>query len=438
MKPTFNKIRSGIFWILLMVGSLSAVQIKSIWSTSPEKLLLKNGLTLVYEKDDSSKTTTLQVLVIGGQRGEPAQKAGVAYLTTRLAVNPPDRSKVQELMSQATRVTMFNHADFSRITISCLSKNLDNALKITSKIMLKPLFSGIRIDRIMRQMKQYQAMEEDEPANVAHNAFMKTFFGQTPYAKSIFGSEKSRKSIKKKDITNFFKKHFKSGNIVMAVSSNLNKDIIQKMIKYHFEKIPLGEKLEWAPLEIAQPERQEIFEEKATQQTLVSMGFFLPGTSSSDYVLAVMVDYLLGKGINSKLWSLREVEKLAYNVQSRFTFLRLGGLLEAYLKTDNSKRDTAVAALEKVINEIHQNGISENELQITKTYTKASLLRDNEAKDARIYSLVFFETIGFGYDFLDKIFEEIDSINIDEFNSFLNKHLDPSKSTLVIVGPEDN
>jgi len=77
--------------------SLAKMQIK--------KKTLENGLSLIYQKDTSSSITVIQILIRGGQSAEPENKQGLAYLTTRLALEIPDQIITQDLMSQASQVS---------------------------------------------------------------------------------------------------------------------------------------------------------------------------------------------------------------------------------------------------------------------------------------------------------------------------------------------
>lgn len=223
----------------------------SAWKIPPKKLRLENGLTYIYQKDISSAVTVVQVLINGGKRDEPKGKEGLAYLTTRLAISIPDQRKVQDLMDQATRLTLDCQSDYSFINISCLSENLDDSLETASKIMLDPLFSGLKIDGVKKQMNQRRESAEDDSIQMAHDAYFDIFFKDTPYGSSSFGTEDSIKAIKKKDIENFYKSHFIARNMVVVVTSNLEEEEISKLLDKYFKKFPQGTLNEPVPLTLS-------------------------------------------------------------------------------------------------------------------------------------------------------------------------------------------
>lgn len=407
------------------------------WQPTVKRLRLENGLPLIYEHDESSRVTVLQLFIKGGQHAEPMGKAGVAYITTRLMLEIPDQSKTQDLMNQATRIHMACREDFSQITISCLSENLEDALEIVSKIMRKPLFSGIRIDRNKERMERQFDRESDEPSIQAHQAYMQAFFKGTPYANPVYGDEDSRKAIKKKDIQLFHQNYFKAGNMVAVVSSDLPENEIMTHMDSYLGVFPEGSSQHPGSFEIGPVAREEVTLAKDSQQSFVSAGYFIPASSPQNYVYTLMIDNLVGQGINSRLWDLRIKDKLAYNVSSRFTYTGEGILLEAFLETENTKRKAARESLYLVLDTLFREGVAEDELATTKTFAKSLLLRDNETKEVRTRTMAYFEILGLGYDFMQKLFDQIDAATTADLNAFIQTHLDPKKALFVIIGPQE-
>lgn len=401
----------------------------------PEKNFLSNGLTFIYHKDDSSPTSVVQILMQGGKRLEPEGKEGVAFLTTRLCLELPSQQVLQRLMNQATHTSFFCRHDFSVIKISCLSENLEEAIKLSTQILKEPLFSGLRIGRLKENMDHYKKLEEDQPLNVAHAAALDIFFHNTPYAGPTYGTEESLKKVKKPDIERYYEESVKAGNMIVSISTDLEKEKTLSIVQHHFEDFPEDEPAEPTAISFLPVEEKALNLEKDTQQTLVYMAFPLPRISDRNLILATMLQNLLGKGVNSKLWSLRIEKKLAYIVDARVFLMKEGGMLEVFLETDQTKRDTAITELKKTIQDVYQNGISSEELNITKTYSKGMTIRENEIKDAKAYNLAKMEALGLGYDFLNRMLGEIDVTTLEEFNAFIRDVSNPEKAVMITVGP---
>lgn len=401
----------------------------------PTRDTLSNGLTLIYQKDESSSTSVVQIVLQGGKRIEPAGMEGLAFLTTRLCLDLPDQQLLQRLMNQATNRTFICQGDFSLIRISCLSDNLKEAIELSARILKDPLISGLRIERIKEFMNHYRKIQEDEPINVAHDAASDSLFAGSPYAGSTYGTEKSLKDIKKRDVEDFFNTCVKAGNMIVVISTDLEKEKTMELLRPYFEAFPEGKGPAENSISSSQAGEKSLVLEKDSQQTLVYTAFPLPAISRKNFVLSMMLESLIGKGMNSKLWPLRTEKKLAYIVNSRAFLMKDGGLLEAYLETDQTKKEMAVSELNGIVRDLYENGISGEEFGTTKVHTKGTTLRENETKNARTYSLAFMEALGLGYDFLNGLLDEIDATTLEEFNAFVRSVLDPEKAISITVGP---
>ncbi|NIM89483.1 MAG: peptidase M16 [Candidatus Aminicenantes bacterium] len=436
---TFKKfLKPGLGLAFLLTIHLPNVlsQETPVEKPTLQKTKLSNGLYLIYEIDKAFPTTFLQVLVKGGTGAVPEGKEGLAYLATRMTVEIPDRGKIREMMKQATRISMRCFGDYSLINLKCLTENLEESLKVMAPIIQKPLFSGIRISRIKEYMIHISKSEEDDPIIVGKNAHLQSFFGDSAYGGAIFGTEESLKTIKKKDIEGFYENHFAANNMIVAVSSDLEEKLLIEMIQRYFGKFPQNKWEASKPAGPALPEERQLSLEKDTKQTLVSMAFPLPELTAKNFVLAFMTENLLGKGVDSKLWSIRAKERLAYNVNSQVIYLRGGGIIRAYLETKNENKQKALESLKQVLRLLNENGMSEEELQATKIGSRANFLRLNETKEARVSTLADFEALGLGYGFFDRFFAEVDAVSLEEINVFIKEILSPEKGVEVVVGPK--
>jgi zinc protease len=407
------------------------------WKDGPEKKTLENGLALIFQQDKSSPLTVLQITIKGGKGAEPLEKSGLAHLTTRMALEIPDVGKVQDLMSQSSIVYMTGRGDYSQVNINCLSENLESTLKVVSEIMLKPLLSGIRIDRNKERMRDQRKEEEDDLFKAGHNALGEKLFAGSSYGGSSLGSEESLKAIKKKDIEDFHQSYFRAGNMIAVVLSDLEKEPLFAILNKYLAQFPPGKAPESKPSLLSIPEDKKITLEKDTKQFMICDAFALPKVTAKNYTLASLLENLLGMGVDSKLWPLRVRENLAYNVNCIATQMKDGGTFEAYLETSKKKKETASKALNKVLNDLYEKGITDEELNVTKVSLKSSFLRNNETKEERANTLSYFESLGLGLEFFNGFFSEIDAVLFEEMNAYIKDILNPEKRIEVIVGPKE-
>jgi predicted Zn-dependent peptidase len=401
-----------------------------------QKRTLGNGLTVLLEKDLSSATTVLQILVKGGMRAEPAGRAGLAFLTTRLAVEIPDSSKAQELISLATRISVIGQGDSSGIHIECLSSNLEPSLKVISKIFLDPLFSGLRVDAVKKHMDHQGRIEEDDSVELGHLAALRAVFAGSGYGGSSNGDKASLDAIKSKDVSGYYKSTFVGANILLCFASDLPEETLLSLASRFFDRLPPGNPIVLPSISAAEPKERALRLERDTKQAFVSAAYRLPAASRRNFALATILQTALGKGQGSRLWPLRAEKKLAYNVNCRLTQMQEGGLIEAYLETDAARVDEARESLRAVMGALIEGGMTEEELLYAKTAARADFLRDTETKARRVSTLAMFESLGLGFDFMDAVAAEIDAPGLEEVHAYIKEILAPERALEVAIGPK--
>ncbi len=406
------------------------------WKPAFEKRTLDGGLRIILDRDESSETTVVKILVKGGRLAEPEGKTGLSFLTTRLAVEIPDDEKARALLGMASAIEVTSQADFSLITLGCLSSNLDPTLRILAKIISDPLFTGFRIDAIKEFMRHRSRLEQDDSAVAGHLECLKAFFATPGYAGSIYGQDQTIKTIKGREISEFYRRYFRTGNMIVAISSNLAEEELIPLIERFLAGLAKGDGQAENEVAVRRPSERTVFLRRETRQSYVSLAYPLPAISGRGYALACLLESILGKGPGSRLWTLRADEQLAYNVNCRATLMAFGGILEAYLETDANKMEKARTELKSLLAALAENGIDHQELEMAKSVCRANFLRDNETKEGRISTLAVFEALGLGCEYFNDFQAEIKVVEVEEMNAFLRSVLDVDKAFEVVIGPE--
>lgn len=424
-------------WLCIHPG-VQAADIMVAWTSAPAKKKAASGLAYIFQGDDSSALTVIEIFIKGGKGAVPPGKNGLAFLASRLAVEIPDSGKVQDLMKQSSRIFVSAQEDYCLISLQCLSENLPAVLKLSSEIILNPLFSGLRIDGIKDYMSHEARIEDDDAVTAGHKAAMRALWGDTGYGGSCYGDQKTLKSVGKKDVTEFYRRMFSKKNAVFSIVSDLEEKAVVFELEKYFAGLPPGPgENPVAAGELRLPDDRNIRVVKDQKQCYVARACPLPPLTGRRYALGFLLETLLGKGVGSRLWELRFKEKLAYSVNARASQTARGGLFEAYLETERGKKGTAEIMLRDVMNDLFTKGLTEEELQVAKVMSKTQFLRANETKVSRARSLGAFEIGGLGAEFLSGFFNEIDAVSLDEANGFIRDVLDPAKALWIVVGPED-
>jgi len=403
--------------------------------SEPATYRLDNGLTLVLQHDGAAPITVLQLLLRSGDRDDPAGLSGLAYLTARLCLEMPDQTSLQETMGNGSSFSLSVGGDYVQVTARCLSRFLDPTLSVLAGMMGEPLFSDLRIHGVKDLMRMLQRMEADDPVFLMRKTAAASFYAPAVFGAVRFGDEESLDRIERKDVQAFFRQHFLAGNMILVAVSDLAEAEIRPLIARRLGRFPAGQRPPSRPVTLRRPAQPTLYIERQAAQSLVSFSMPLPAATADSFIMASLLETWLGKGIGSRLWSLRSQRDLAYSIAADVQPNREAMLLSVFLKTGNQRRAEAQAELRRILEAAWLEGASQAELAAAKAYMSADFWRENESRERRAAFLAFLEGSGLSYRLAGDFVARLDRITLGEFNDFLRAWLAPENWLSLQVGP---
>ena len=405
-------------------------------SESPKKIEIDEKFEILYQFDQISEITVVQAFLNAGQRLEPSGFQGISYMSAWLSLGLPDRGKVNRMMNLGSTFSLQVDGDIVVITVKSLTINLDETLELLSSVLSNPLISSLRISEVKKQMEFALDTLEDNPILSMNFSFMNYFFESPGYGGSVYGTKETQEKIKRKNIENFIHRHFNLKNMMFSIATDLDEKSVKQIFKRHFENFAMGEPVNPPGIKIKIPDNRDIVLEREADETLLAYGFLLPeATSRKKFCLAMMLETLVGKGVGSRLWGIREDKNIAYLAESDLFRMKDAGILALYLKTSPKDVDKADRALREIIKSLWESGIDAEELKITKEYSIGDMMRQLETKYNRSLIMGIFEWYGLGYDFTFQIYDQINSITLKEMNDFIKETFNPDRQVKVTIGP---
>jgi zinc protease len=431
-----NLPRACILLILTLAAAVGAQDGPWQLGREPQRFVLDNGLTVIYQCDDAAANSVLQLFIRGGSRDDPKAGSGLAYLTMRLALEIPDQTTLQRLMDFGSSFSLHVGEDYSLITIRALSRHLQPTLEIVTGIFVAPLFSGPRIDGIKTQMRHLQKRATDEPNELMRTLAAGNFFGADGYGAALFGDETSLAALNKKDIQAFFNAHFAAANMVAVIVSDLDDAALKPMLARFLGRLPAGQKLSPLPVPAVKSAQPALTITRQLAQTHIACAVLLPGLSADNLLKASLLQTWLGKGVGCKLWPLREQSDLTYGVNADLLPLQAAMLLNVYLKTGAARADEAQKSLLHILQSVYADGISEADLAAAAAYARADFWRENETRERRAATMAFMEGMGLSYRLAGDFAARLGAVGRDEFNRFLRDWLAPERWFILRIGPQ--
>ena len=154
------------------------------------------------------------------------------------------------------------------------------------------------------------------------------------------------------------------------------------------------------------------------------LGWQTAGVSDKkDFVTLKIINTMLGSGLSSRLYrNLREQDGLAYQLGSSYSPKALGGNFLTYIGTNPKTLDYSRKKILEEIEKLKTEFVSDTELQGAKERLKGGFAIALETNSDKANSIGVFETLGFGYDFLNTYLKMIDEVTASDIVRVANKY----------------
>jgi zinc protease len=404
-----------------------------------QKITLDNGLKVFLIEDHEQPTITLRLLV-GGGNSVDGNKAGLSIMASELIKKGTKKldalSLVKKIDGVGGRLTANSNDDFVTVKISGLTKHLDLFMDVCSQMIISPTFPNTEIEKLKPRFLAKIKQEKENPRKIADALSKKVIYGDNhPYSSEP--DENSIKSIKQKDIINYYNKYFVPDNSSLAVIGDFNKDEIIEKIKEYF--------LEWDKssenLNIEVPEGKPkplgvyFVERPGSVQSTIMFATNTVACNNRDYDLLTVATSVISGGISGRLFkTLREKYSYTYAPFGNMTKSKFNGRYFCGADVKKEVTDSAITIMLEQIRALCSQTPNTEEVSLVKTYLSGSYKMSFENSD-HIAALIQ------NTDFYGKPINEVESyaqriIGYSPYTirNIANKYLKPEEVYIIVVG----
>ena len=416
---------------------------------------LPNGLKVVVSEDHAAPVALVEVMYNIGFRVEPKGRTGFAHLFEHLMFQGSAQVKKMEhvgLMQEAGGIvngsTRFDYTNyFQALPVNALERamwleadrmrsldvsaeNLKNHQNVVSE--------EVRVNVLNQPHGGVEWIEIWERANSNwHNAH------------NFYGDLKELEAATLEDVRGFFKTFYAPNNAVLVVVGDTTAAEVRRLAEKHFGAIP--SQLPPPPADVSEPPqtvtRSFVREDKLARTPALAAAWHLPARMSKDFFALSVLDPLLNSDDSARMHrKLVRDERLAMSSQGGFNFLGgnfdMKGPMLYTMRVDylNDKTaDQVLAAIESVLAEVRDKGITPAELQQAKTTIRSGFLDELESggmpRFGRANLLAAFALFDNDPGRINTILGELDKVTVDDVKAAANRWLVPTNRTSIDSRP---
>ncbi len=416
--------------------------VKNETASHVEIYTLKNKLKVILLPRKDIPTFAISLVFPGGTRLETKDTNGLfkalSYLWTRGTTHYTADEIFEKLSLLGGTINGFSGRNTFGLKGVFLSSYLDEGLEIFAEIVKHPVFSQEECNKARNTLISSILTQEDNPFSLALKDFLAYIFPSHPYGLNPEGSKKFFEHFTHEDMIKAYEKFAIPSKGVLTIVGDFPVDYVKEKIKNLFENwkkdVKVSYKEEKTP---PKPKEKEKFVKKESFQTQIFLGFQTPGLNSSEKEALELLSSALS-GQSGRLFKiLREKEALAYTVVPILIFYPKKSVFLFYIGCAPKKTEKAIKGFWKIIDDLSQNGLTEEELKRGKNMIVGELKMSEQSNIYKAETMAVDEVLGLGWNYPEKFVKKVESLTNENIKEVVKKYLTPENSFLFILGPEE-
>src|SRR6267378_1857994 len=406
-----------------------------------EKVVLKNGLTVLLLEKHGVPLLNVYALVKTGSAGDPAGEDGVASITAGLLRKGTKTRTAQQFAADLDYIgAAFESeagADFSSVSTEFLTKDLARGLELFSDALLRPIFPDAEVQKLLAQSVDGVRGAKDDPQQVLGLYYDGYLYGTHPYGRPAGGDEVSLQRIKRDAIVKFYEGNYAPGNTVLAIAGEFNGAEMRKKVEETFGGWPAHSV---TPPQIAAipPEKTKrllVVNKDDATQTYFAIGNVGIARNDPDRVAIRVVNTIFGGRFTSELNEALRVESgYTYGASSFFDARKAPGPFGIFSFTKNETTAPAIELAVQVLQKLHKQGVTEEQLKSAKSYIKGQFPPNIETSKQLAHIIATYEFYGLSDDEINQLEARVDAVTPEMAKAVIQKHFPAENLVFVLIG----
>lgn len=350
---------------------------------------LDNGLTVIAELNPSVHSVAAGFFVRTGARDESMDVNGVSHFLEHMAFKGNEKHSADDVNRIFDELgARYNASTSEEVTLfyaAVLPEYLADAFEVLSGLM-RPSLRDADFEVERKVILEEIGMYEDQPSFIAYENAMKTHFDGHPLGQSILGSSDSIAHLKRDQMANYHREHYRAGNITVAVAGNTDWNDVLRLANQWCGKWEAGSTPRKADEAKAKGGTTLTTKEAFTQQHVMQMSP-APSATSSLRMAAELMSVVVGDDSGSRLYwdlvdtGLAESADLSYN-----EYDGTGAYLTYVCSTPESAGDN-LQRVRDIYADVNAKGVTEEELEQARNKAASRIVLRSERPMGRLSSL---------------------------------------------------
>ncbi|MEY3537584.1 MAG: hypothetical protein RL645_398 [Actinomycetota bacterium] len=390
--------------------------------TTVRRSVLPSGVRVLTEVVPGAQSASVSFSVAVGSRDETNGHFGSTHFLEHLLFKGTKRRTALDIAIAFDSVGGSSNASTGKEHTSYYARVQDSAVPLAIDVIGDMLTSSvldpIEFENERTVILEELAMNEDDPQDVAHEAFAEAVLGAHELGRPIGGTEETINAVTRDAVWEHYRANYRPQDLVIAAAGGIDHDRVVRLVEQSLLDAGWDLSLAAAPRERRALEQAQIplgrklqVIHRPIQQSNVLIGCQgLIGQDDRRYAMAIL-NTVLGGGMSSRLFQeIREKRGLAYSVYSFNQGYSDGAYFGLYAGCSPAKTAEVTRLMLEELDKLANSGITVDELTLAKGNINGGLALKFESTQARMSRLVGTELVNGEFYDLDATIEQFNAV----------------------------
>lgn len=407
----------------------------------PRRIQLANGMVIFLQEDHELPLIRGTVVIRGGSRDEPADKAGLAAIYGEAwrtgGTSARTGDALDDLLEmRAAKVETSADIDSAAISFDALKGDFDEVFAVVVDLLRQPEFREDKIVLAKTQLNTGIARRNDDPGQIAGRESTRLGYGATsPYGR--VAEYYTVNAVTRQDLVAWHRRFTHPNNMILGVIGDFDSAAMEARLRRAFEGLPKGPELARFKTTITDPKPGVYFVGKDDiNQSSIQMVHLGTTRDNPDYYALEVMNEILGGGFSGRLLSnIRSKKGLAYSVGGGVgSSWDHPGLFRLSMGTKSGSTAAAIDALYEELDTLKNSSATPLELERAKDSILNSFVFRFDSRQKILAERMNLEFYGYPADFTARYRTGIEKVTAADVERVARKYVDRDKLAVLVVG----
>jgi len=406
-----------------------------------KETVLKNNLTIVYERIPFVRSVSFGLWIGTGSRYETREQNGISHFIEHMLFKGTQTRTAEDIARTIDniggQINAFTGKECTCFYTKTLDEDLQTAVELISDMLFHSTFENVHIETERKVIAEEISMYEDYPEEMVHDMLTEEVWSGNSLGYPILGNYYSVTGITRDDILNHMKTFYVPENSVISVAGNFDEKKLVELVDKYFGH---WKSHNYCKIHAYKPwfNRSIKVKKKETEQVHMCLGFRGVKQGEEDLYSLLTLNNILGGGMSSRLFQkVREELGLAYSIYSYPTAYRDVGMFTIYAACSPQQHDEVIRHIRDEIISITREKISDSDIEKAKNQLKGSYILGLESTSSRMNSMGKSQLILGKVRTPQEILDSIDKVSRDSIYEIIRYVFRPEQMGISAIGDID-